>query len=485
MRNIVLLLATAPLAACNLAPKHVQPTPPVASAFPTTPSPAGTQGLLATELGWRDYFLDPRLRELIALALERNRDLAVATARIAQARSTYRIQDSQRLPLVELNGSATRTVQPLNALGFPGTEATGGDAAPTQLDFNQYAANVGVSSFEIDLWGRLRNLAEAERQRYLASIEGARTVRLTLIAQVAAAYFNLRAGEERIALAERTLAGRRRGVAVARMRLDAGVTSTVDFDQTVLLATQAETELADIRRVTEQSINLIEVLVGGPAEVTLPKGRELLPVTQVRAVEAGLPSALLAARPDVLEAEYNLRAANANIGAARAAFFPTISLTGAYGFLSPALGDLFKGGSEAFNYGGSLNLPIFDWGRRRAQLRLNRAQADELVATYQRTVQTAFQEVADALVARRRYAEQIDGQTRTVAAQRRLAETARLRYDNGIAIYLEVLDAERNLFASEQTLLELRATDLQNSVTLYTALGGGVRERHDEVATAR
>ena len=461
------------LAGCNFAPAYRQPVAPISAKYPTTPPPASSQGLLATHLGWNDYFLDPRLRSLIATALERNRDLAQAVARIAQARAQYRIQDSQRLPTIEGNGGANRSVQPVNALGVPG--ATGGSTGASSIDFTQYSANVGVASFELDLWGRLRNLAKAERERWLASVEGERAARLTLIGQVAATYFDILTGEDRIALAERTLAGRREGVRIAQKRLDAGVTSTVDFDQAMLLLTQAQTELAEIKRTTAQSRNLLDVLIGGPSIAPLPAAQPVMQAAQVRTIEPGLPSSLLIARPDILEAEHNLLAANADIGAARAAFFPTISLTGAYGFLSPNLGDLFKGSSEAFNYGGTLNLPIFDWGRRRAQVRLNRAQADELVAAYQRAVQGAFQEVADALVARQHYAEQIAAQTRTVEAQRRLARTARLRYDNGIAIYLEVLDAERNLFAAEQSLLQLRATDLQNSVSLYTALGGGMR----------
>ena len=475
MHKIVLLLAITSVSACNFAPAYRQPVAPISAAYPVTPEPANSQGLLATDLGWRDYFLDPRLRSLIGMALERNRDLAQAVARIAQARAQYRIQDSQRLPALEANGGATRSVQPVNALGFPGAGTGGGDA-PSSLDFTQYSANVGVASFELDLWGRLRNLSNAERQRWLASIEGERAARLTLIGQVAAAYFDILAGEDRIALAERTLSGRLEGVRSARKRLDAGVTSTVDFDQATLLLTQAQTELADIQRTTAQARNLLDVLIGGLSSEVLPMGKPLSHPNQVRDIVPGLPSSLLAARPDILEAEHNLQAANANIGAARAAFFPTISLTGAYGFLSPKLGDLFKGSSEAFNYGGSLNLPIFDWGRRTAQVRLNKAQADELIAAYQRTVQGAFQNVADALIARQRYAEQIAAQTRTVEAQRRLARAARLRYDNGIAIYLELLDAERNLCAAEQSLLQLRATDLQNSVTLYTALGGGLQD---------
>ncbi|MGC4252370.1 MAG: efflux transporter outer membrane subunit [Sphingobium sp.] len=421
-------------------------------------------------MGWRDFFHDERLQALIAASLERNRDLAQSLARVAQARAQYRIQESQRLPTLEANGQGTRSRQPLSALGVGASPDAGA------IEFTQYTANVGVSAFELDLWGRVRNLAEGERQRYLATEQGARAFRLSLIAQVAAAYYDVRASQERIALAQRTLEGRREGVRIAQKRLDAGVTSTVDYDQSVLLLTQAQTELADLQRTTEQAGNLLDVLTGGPVNGPLPPERPLNPVQQVRALDPGLPSALLEARPDILETEHNLRGANADIGAARAAFFPTISLTGTYGFASPALDSLFGKDSRAWSFGGALNLPIFDLGKRTAQVKVSRARADELTAAYQRAVQGAFQEVSDALVARCRLAEQIEAQGATVTAQRRLARTARQRYDNGIAIYLEVLDAERNLFAAEQQLLQLRATDLQNSVSLYTALGGGLTE---------
>ncbi|MBT2246746.1 efflux transporter outer membrane subunit [Sphingobium sp. BHU LFT2] len=472
MRKSVMILAlTTMLGGCNLAPKYVQPTLPVAETFPGGASEQAPVESSAARLGWRDFFQDARLQILIAASLERNRDLAQSLARVAQARAQYRIQETQRLPTLEANGQGTRSRQPLTALG------TGASADAGAIEFSQYGANVGVSAFELDLWGRVRNLAEAERQRYLASEEGARTFRLSLIAQVAAAYYDIQAGEERIALARQSLEGREEGLRIARKRLDAGVTSTVDYDQSMLLLTQAQTELAELQRTTEQARNLLDVLTGGPISGPLPVARPLVRAEQVLAVEPGLPSALLIDRPDILEAEHNLRAANADIGAARAAFFPTISLTGNYGFASSALDSLFDKGNQAWSFGGAFNLPVFDWGRRSAHVKVSKARADELTAAYQRAVQGAFQEVADALVARRRLGEQIVAQERTVTAQLRLARTARHRYDNGIAIYLEVLDAERNLFAAQQQLLQLRATDLQNSVSLYVALGNGLEEK--------
>lgn len=482
----VLAGCTAMLAGCNFAPPYRQPVAPVSANYVDGAPVAGqtsrgTESRLATELGWRDYFGDERLKALIAAALTNNRDLAQSLARVAQARAQYRIQDSQRLPTLDANAGYTKTRQPLGATGF-------GDIGDVQLPeafiIENYTANVAVSSFELDLWGRVRNLSDQARNQYLASVEGARAFRLSLISQVAAAYYSIRSGEERISLAQDTLKGRLEGERIARRRLDAGVTSTVDYDQTVLLVTQARSDLADLQRVTDQSRNLLTVLVGGPIAGTLPAARPLADTGQFDAIDAGLPSALLANRPDILQAEYGLLAANANIGAARAAFFPNISLTGQFGYVATALGDLFQSNTRAWSYGGAAALPIFDWGRRKAQLRLSRAQADELTAAYQLAIQTGFREVADALVARRRYAEQIVALHDTVATQQRLARTARRRYDQGLSIYLEVLDAERNLFAAQQQLIDFRSVALQNGVSLYVALGGGARERWDEPVQA-
>lgn len=472
-RAAAMLALTSALTACNLAPQYRQPIAPVSATYPD----AGAGTLTAAEIGWREFFADEQLKAYIAAALANNRDLAQAVARVAQARAQYRIQDAQRLPPLDLSASAARTRIPLNSLGFGDALPGGGDAQnPTSITYNQFALGARVSAFELDFWGRVRNLAEAQRRQYLATVEAERSFRLSLVGQVAATYLQIRAAEEQIALAERTVTSRREGLGIAKRRMDAGVTSSVDYDQAVALLTQAETQLAELRRTVAQSQNLLTVLVGGPITGPLPAGRRLGEQNQFAAIEPGLPSALLVNRPDVLQAEQQLLAANANIGAARAAFLPSISLTGLAGFVSPALSSLIDGNSRQYQVQGAALLPIFDWGRRKAQLNLSRAQADELTAAYQRTVQGAFREVADALVARRRFAEQIEAQTRAVDAQRRLARTARLRYNNGIAIYLEVLDAERNLFSAEQQLLTLRSSALQNDVTLYVALGGGLRE---------
>lgn len=466
-KGLSVLLGATALSACNLAPKYVQPVTPVPETYA---GPDTAEGMAAAEIGWQRFFGDPRLKAYIGAALANNRDLAAATARIAQARAQFRIQEAERLPQLDAQGSVVRTHAPLDSL----TQSAVSDGSAT---YNQYKADIAVSAFELDFWGRIRNLGEAARRQYLATVEAQRAFRLSLIGDVAATYYAIRAGEEGIALAERTVSSRRQGLEIAKLRLDAGVTSSIDYDQSLLLVTQAETDLADLRRTTEQQRNRLLVLVGGPVAGPLPDARPIDDSGQFETLDPGLPSALLANRPDILGAEQSLRAANANIGAARAAFFPTISLTGTLGFVSPQLGSLFKDDSDTWSFGGTLGLPIFDWGKRNAALKLSEAQRDELVASYQSTVQNAFREVSDALVGRQRYREQIRAQEQAVEAQRRLAETAMLRYENGIAIYLEVLDAERNLFSAEQQLIRLRATELQNGVSLYTALGGGAKEQ--------
>jgi multidrug efflux system outer membrane protein len=433
----------------------------------------GEQGARAANtIDWHEYFGDPRLRAYIAAALTNNRDLAASVARIEEARANFRIQNAQRLPQLDLGGTGMRAQTPVTVIdsqaGVPGALRT-----KNGITSNLYSAQVAVTSFELDFWGRVRNLSDAQRRQYLASIEGAGAFRLSLISNVASTYLSIVAGEEGIALAQRTVDARLEGHKIAKLRLDAGVTASVDFDQSALLVWQAQSQLAELERTTEQSRNELTVLVGGPITQDLPTGRSIAEQNLYGSIEAGLPSDLLINRPDIRQAEQYLRGANANIGAARAAFFPTISLTGSYGYESPSLSNLFKSASQAWSFGGSLDLPIFDWGQRTAKLDLSKAQQQELIANYQKAVQVAFREVSDALVARRRYEEEIAADEGTVNSNRNRAETTELRYQNGVSAYFEVLDARRDLFSAEQALIQLKSNSLQNNVTLYIALGGG------------
>jgi multidrug efflux system outer membrane protein len=461
-----LLMATA-LAGCNLAPPHTRPPFAAAPAYPAEYAPEAGERK-ATAIGWRDYFTDPRLQTLIQMALDNNRDLRVSVARIDQARGQYRIAAATRLPELDANASATRS----RTLGFD--SAPGGAGALGPVTQNAYRAGVGVTSFELDFWGRVHNMSEAARASYLATVAAERAFRLSLIRDVAINYLTARELAERIEIAEATVKSRGEGLRIAKLRLDAGVTSALDYRQAETLLTQAETERAALRLQRAQTRDYSYVLIGRPVPTELPDALPMARQGIVRDIGPGLPSDLLENRPDLIAAEQQLRAARANIGVARAAFFPSISLTGNAGFASSSLKDLFGADGQTWSFGPSIDLPLFDWGRREGQLAVATGEERIALATYEKAVQTAFREVADGLAGRVYLAEQIAAQERALAAQRQLAALARSRYLNGVAQYIEVLDAERNLFSAEQTMISLRAQDLQNLVSLYVALGGGV-----------
>ncbi|MFJ1299083.1 efflux transporter outer membrane subunit [Pseudomonadota bacterium AL_CKDN230030165-1A_HGKHYDSX7] len=467
-----LVLALASMSGCNFAPREPAPTVALPAFFPDD---VGAGGMSAREVGWTQFFGDPQLRLLIGEALVHNRDLAAAAARIEQARAFYRIERANQLPRVDAGLNASRSQAPLSSLdpALAGSSRT--------IEFNQFSAQIGVSAFELDLWGRMRNLSAAALQQYFATVEGQRAFRLSLIANVAATYYDARAGEEGIALAQRTVQSRRYAVSVARDRLDAGVTSSVDFEQAAILLTQAEGQLAELRRTTADSWNRLWVLVGTRPDLRMAPSQPIGAAGQFDGLVAGVPSEVLLLRPDVRQAEAALAAANANIGVARAALFPRIALTGSFGYASGELSGLFEGPNEVWTFGAGAALPLFDFGQRRAAVDLSLAQREERVALYEKTVQTAFSEVASGLSRRRHLQEQLTVQETAIQAQARLAETAELRYQNGISIYLEVVDARRNLFSAELQLLTLRAAALQNGVSLYVALGGGL----DDAASAQ
>ena len=476
--SVVLGLAQV-VSACSLAPEYQRPAMPTTSTFAADLAPEA-DGPPATQIGWRDFFKDPRLQRFIALALENNRDLRQAVLRIEEARAQYRIQRADQLPNLNLGGSASRIHTGSGGFGgttggtgdIPGGGVIPGGASSTTL--NRYEIGVNVSSFELDFWGRVRSLTEAARAAYLATIEAQRSFQLSLIADVATVYLVDRELEERIALAERTVRARREGLEISRLRLEVGATSALDYRQTETLLTQAETELAALQRQRAQNRNAMQVLIGGPVPTDLPPPRPLSEQGIIETISAGLPSDLLVNRPDILSAEEELRSANANIGAARAAFLPRISLTGSFGFASTELDELFGNDGETWSFGPILSLPIFDAGRNEANLDLAVARRNIAVANYELTIQNAFREVADALAARRWLAAQIDAQRRALEAERERAELAELRYRNGVADYIEVLDAQRELFAAEQNLVATRQLQLSNAVALYVALGGGL-----------
>ena len=464
MAKRIIPLAALLLAGCSLAPADVRPEPLAKTTDWYAPEaaadPAGS--IRATDIGYDAFFPDPRLRSLIALSLERNRDLAVSVARIAEARGLWRIQGADQGPTLAASAAATRN------------RAAAVDAGGQPITGNRASIGIAVPAFELDFWGRVRNLTDAARGEYLATVAGERAARLALIRNLAGAYYQAREADERIALAEATLKSREDGLRIARRRLDAGVTSALDYRQSESLLTQAETELAALKLARTQARNIVLVLIGGELPADMPEALPLAAQTPLKPLAAGLPSALLTARPDIMAAEQQLKAARANVGAARAAFFPSIALTGTLGYASSELSGLFTKGGLTWSFGPGIDLPIFDWGRRKGNVDVAVARADIAVATYERTVQEAFREVSTGLAGRQHLAEEVAAQERAAKAQREIARLARIRYREGVADYLEVLDAERNLFTAEQSLISLRREELDNLAALYAALGGGL-----------
>ena len=466
-RLLPTLAAGSVVAACQLAPPHTLPDMPTADVYPAEYSGDPLEGTRAGLLGWRDFIDDSRLETLIEAALERNRDLEAAIAQIEQARGAFRVRRADRVPNLDATADATRSeIVAGGAFGGGIPSAEGGV-------LESRAVSLGVSAFELDLWGRVRNASDAALAEFLATSAAARAVELSLIREVSDAYLGWLEASERIRLAEATVESRREELEIAERRLEAGAVSALEVAQVTTLLTQAETQLAALRLQRAQSENALVVLIGGPLDAPAPAPAALGRQASTAPLAAGVPSELLALRPDIVAAEERLRASRANIGAARAAFFPSIALTASSGYSSSELDGLFSQDGDTWTFGPTLRVPIFDFGRRRANVTIAEAREHEAIADYERTIQTAFREVADALAGRRYLAEQVDAQQRATEAQRELAELARTRYQAGVVSFLEVLDAERNLFDAEQALLQVRRAEAANLIALYVALGGG------------
>lgn len=460
------------LGACSLAPVYERPQAPVAAAWKVdgTGSPRAAADAApgaAADIGWRDFYAEPALRRLIDRALEHNRDLRIAILNIEAVRAQYGIRRADELPTVGAGASASRQRVPA-------------DLSPTGRSAisDRYQVDVGVTGFELDFFGRVRSLSEAALAEYLATEEAARAARIGLVAQVAGGWLAERAAAEQIALLERTIEARRRSYELIRLRHGAGVASELELRQAEGLLEGARAELAEARRARLQARNGLELLVGAPlADEDLADSVSLAEARVQAAPLAGLPSALLERRPDVLAAEQRLRGANASIGAARAAFFPRIALTGALGTASRELSGLFGGGSGIWSFVPQISLPLFDAGRNQANLDLAEARRNIAVADYERTIQRAFREVADALAARSTIGERLRALQAQVDAAARTLELSELRYRTGVDSQLQWLEAQRSLLGAEQGLLAARAAELANRVELYKALGGGWNER--------
>jgi multidrug efflux system outer membrane protein len=468
------------LAACTLIPHYQRPALPVPETYPTTAHSAAPEpqsiapAAVAADIGWRDFFTDDKLRDVIALALEHNRDLRVAVLDIEQSRAQYRLQRATLLPEVTASAAADSVRTP-QSVASPGSPAVTRD----------YSANIGISAYEIDLFGRLRSLTAQARETLLATEEARRNVQISLVAEVADDYVTLATDRRRLALAEQTLRSQSESYELTRREAEIGSASDLTLREA---ATTVESARVDVARYSGQiaaDVNALNLVVGTTVPAALqPLGNDDGVAALDAGVEApaGLPSDLLERRPDVLEAERTLRAANANIGAARAAFFPSITLTASQGTASNALSGLFAAGSGAWTFAPQVTLPIFTGGRNLANLASARVARDINVAKYEGTVQTAFREVADALARRESLKQQLMAQQALVAASSDAYRLSDARFRRGVDSYLNSLDAQRSLYSAQQTLIDIELSRVSNLVALYQALGGGWLE-HSAVAS--
>lgn len=463
------ILAASVLSACSMAPKYTRPDAPVAANYETSSANA-SNAQRASDMGWRALFSDQRLQALISAALVNNRDLRVAALRIEEARSLYNIQSADRLP--NLNGVATgaraRTPASLSSTG-------------SSVVSSNYQVGLSLASFELDFFGRVRSLSDAALATYLSTEEAQRSAHITLVSEVAKAYLAERAFAEQQELAQQTYESRAAAYNLSKQRFEVGASSALDLRQDEALTQNAKVAELTLRRQRAQAMNALTLLVGQPL-TDLPPAQPLSAQTIRTDLFVGMPSDLLEQRPDIRSAEQTLLAANANIGAARAAFFPRISLTAGVGTASNELSGLFEGGSRAWSFAPQLVLPIFEGGRNIANLNLTEVRKNIAVANYEKSIQVAFREVADALVARDLLDEQIEAQRLATVAQEDRLKFADQRFQNGISSSLDVLDAQRELFSAQLTLVQARLLRLTNAVDLYRSLGGGLQET--TVATA-
>jgi len=466
------------LCACTLEPHYQRPPAPVPALEGGT---AG--GTIAADIGWREFFPDQQLQQLIALSLTNNRDLRVAALNVQSAQAQYRIQRASLFPTVD--ASAVEQVQhiPIGVLAaeFPGAGAGAGSPPKNGITVHTYDVGVGFTNYELDLFGRIRSLSHAALQQYFSSGETRRSVQLTLVAEVATAYITVLTDQTLLDITRDTLKSQEESYALTQKQFNGGTTTELALRQAETTVDTARANLALYNRQLAQDRDALQLLLGAPIPDGIDFSGGLDRGNMVAELEEGIPSDVLVRRPDVLAAEHQLMAANAEIGAARAAFFPAISLTGNFGTESTQLSGLFKGGSRAWTFSPQVSVPIFAGGANVANLQATKFARDTAVAQYEKAIQTAFREVADALVARGTLDEQLAAQQALATASAAAYRLADMRYRGGVDSYLSALVAQVSLYSAEQQLQTVRLLRLQNLVTLYKALGGGLRE-HTAVA---
>lgn len=461
LRTTGILMSALLAGACTtLTPDYERPGAPVPASFPG--ATANSEAPVVADIAWRDYFADQRLRELIELALANNRDLRVSALNIEQARAQYRIQRADSFPAI--NAGVGQTAQRL-----PGDLTSSGKPTINR----QYSATVGLSAWELDFFGRVRSLSAQALETYLGTEEARRSAQVSLVAEVANTWLTLAADRELRDLARSTFETQQKSLSLTRKSFEAGASSALDLRQAETTMQRARADAARYTAQVARDENALALLVGAPVPAELLPGKLVDAATALPELEAGVPSSVLTRRPDVLQAERQLRAANASIGAARAAFFPRITLTASAGTASSTLDGLFGSGSGTWSFVPQLSLPIFNAGALRASLDVAKVQRDINVANYEKAIQSAFREVADGLADRATLAEQLDAERRLVAASEETFKLSDARYKNGIDSYLGLLDAQRSLYSAQQELIGVRLSEATNRVTLYKVMGGG------------
>jgi multidrug efflux system outer membrane protein len=468
MKRAAALLAILATGCTTMQPKYVQPNPAIPASWP-----AGDPYLVQAEAGlpavtYKQVFTDPRLQTLIAQAIANNRDLRVAAANIAAARERYRIQRAQQFP--QLDSAAGVTVSG-DRSGGGGSSSSGSNGGGSGVNA-QYQLGLNVPSFEVDLFGRLRSLTDAQLEQYFATEAGGRATRLSLVADITNAWLDHAADSSLLRISSETAASAAKSVQLTRIRLEGGIAPRTDLDQAEQLMDAAQADLARERTAVAQDVNALQLLVGAPIDPSLLAGSIDEAFGTIAPVSPGLDSYVLLRRPDVIQAEYQLRSANANIGAARAALFPRITLTGLLGFASSALLKLFTGGAFGWSAGANASYTIFQAGAGHANVRLTEAQQRAAIATYQGTIQTAFREVSDALARRGTINDELAARQRQQAATGDTYLLTEARYRAGIDPFLTVLDAQRSYYAAQQTLVSTKLSAAQNIVATYQAIGG-------------
>jgi multidrug efflux system outer membrane protein len=461
------------LGACTLEPHYQRPPAPVPAL------PGGTAGdTVATDIGWREFFPDPQLQQLIALALGNNRDLRIAALNVQSAQAQYRIQRADLFPTVDASGVEQVQHIPIRVLtsGLPPSVLSGAALPTNGVTEHTYNVGVGFTNFELDLFGRLRSLNHAALQQYFSSGETRRSVQLTLVAEIATAYLTVRTDQTLLDITRDTLKSQEDSYALTQKQFSGGTTTELALRQAESTVDTARANIAQYNRQVAQDRDALQLLLGAPIPDGIDFSGGLDRGNMVAELQEGIPSDVLVRRPDVLAAEHQLMAANAEIGAARAAFLPAISLTGNFGTESTQLSGLFKGGSRAWTFSPQISVPIFAGGANVANLQATKFARDTAVAQYEKAIQTAFREVADALVARGTLDEQLAAQQALVTASDVAYRLADMRYRGGVDSYLSVLVAQVSLYSAQQQLQTVRLLRLQNLVTLYKALGGGLQE---------